>query len=101
MMPQPAEAVDPASWTAPSTLGQILEHLGIRVLDVVAAPEGLEVHTRETVVVGVGEPLPDRPGGVLLAAGSGVDVARTERLITGCRRGGLCRGRGEDLRPPD
>jgi hypothetical protein len=53
-----------------STLGQLLESLGLRVLDVVAAPDGLDVAIGETVVHGVGEPIPERPHGILLATGS-------------------------------
>jgi hypothetical protein len=60
----------PGDPTAPTTLGQLLESLGLRVLDVVAAPHGLDVPVGETVVHGVGEPIPERPHGVLLATGS-------------------------------
>lgn len=85
MTPDPTVSVRtdprPLEWTGPSTLGQILTHLGIRVLDVVAAPAGMDVRTRETVVVGIGEPVPVRPGGVLLAAGSGTDPGLTIRMI--------------------
>src|SRR6478736_943670 len=58
------------SWSGPTTLGEVLESLGMGVLDIVAAPVGLEVSVGETVVHGVGEPVPDRPGGVLLATGA-------------------------------
>lgn len=68
-------------WTGSSTLGQVLEHLGIRVLDLLAAPKGLDEPAGETVVAGAGEPLPDRPRGVLLAVGSGVDPATTRQQI--------------------
>jgi hypothetical protein len=58
------------SWSGSTTLGEVLESLGMGVLDIVAAPEGLEISVGETVVHGVGEPVPGRPGGVLLATGA-------------------------------
>ncbi|WP_029137061.1 PucR family transcriptional regulator [Nakamurella lactea] len=61
----------PDDWPSRPSLGHILEHLGIRVLDIVAAPVGLDVPTAETVVAGPGEPIPDRPDGILLATGAG------------------------------
>ncbi len=78
----------PIGRSGPLTLGQVLNNLGIRVLDAVVAPHGLDIATGETVVVGVGEPLPLRPGGIVLAAGSGVDTGPTCDLIRAAARAG-------------
>ena len=77
---QPSGSPEPPR-TGHSTLGQILDRLGVGVLDMLVAPGGLDQVPGEPVVAGVGEPLPDRPGGVLLAVGSGADPLATERLI--------------------
>lgn len=58
------------TWSVPTTLGQLLESLGLGVLDIAAAPLGLGITVGETVVHGVGEPVPDRPRGILLATGA-------------------------------
>ncbi len=52
-----------------STLGQLVESLGLRVIEVLVAPRGLNIPVGETVVHGPGEPVPERRGGVLLATG--------------------------------
>ena len=55
--------------------------------------------TRETVVVGVGEPLPDRPGGCCWRPVPASMWPAPSVLVDRCRRRGLRRGGGQDLRP--
>jgi hypothetical protein len=67
-----ADLDEAVTWSVPTTLGQVLESLGLGVLDVVAAPSGLGISVGETVVHGAGEPVAERPRGILLATGAGL-----------------------------
>ena len=73
------EGIDAAPVVGPagtrSTVGKLLEQLGPGVLEALVLPAGPLVPIGEPVIAGPGEPLPDQPGAVLLAAGAAAGAA--------------------------
>lgn len=79
-----------ASDRPPATLGQLLDSLGPRVLEVLTAPRGVDLPVGETVVHGAGEPVPARPNGILLATGSRLDSDEAGPDLRAAADGGYC-----------
>lgn len=70
------------------TIGQVLDYFDAAVLEVVTAPEGLQVAVGSTVLVGPGEALAPNPHGILLAVGTRADDAAAAQLLQDAKDAG-------------
>ena len=75
-MAKRASAAPPAVEPVSSTLRALIERLHPALLDVVAAPRGLDVEVGDPVLLDPAESLPPTEGGVVLAIGLDTDRAR-------------------------
>lgn len=80
MTPRVSETADVGDEVVATTLGRVVERLHPAVLDVAAAPLGLDVAVTEPVILDPADPRPPAPGSVVLAVGVDTSAARVALL---------------------
>src|SRR5439155_18041507 len=73
-----------------TTLGHLVETIGSPVLHVLAAPRGMELRVRGTVLHDPNDPLPDGPDALLLMSGVRADESAATELVREAASRGYC-----------